>query len=431
MLVFMGRSLHIIYRYAQHGLSMVKTYLTLFAFLFSIVNLSATVKGVNGISFDANRDGLIEMELNTTGLSVGSAVSGSNLNISGSVGMSYQIITTDISLGNDSGSLLFVNTSTNTVNLKLPFAGNMGGRLIKIKKKAGGYPLYITSHSNIENNKELMLTSSDNIGAGNLSLGGVASLVSDGQHWHVLEQNGLGETTLSADNMVGYWKLNEVSGNVVKDLGPYGNTGYLGYGASGSFDFSGQGNVGKFGGALEFPNSDHYLKVIYRNPTVDPFPNTAFAVSMWVNYGSTVPSAARVLFAQNNNSDLVFGGFFLRKETDHRLRLRIHTGTTPAYAVSDSSTTVLQSDTWYHVVCSYDGVRAKIYVNGTLEAETVLNQALLYNYGPGDSRTFIVGNRAGLNQACEGSLDEVQMFNRVLSDGEVQKIYVHRTHLNY
>lgn len=78
-------------------------------------------------------------------------------------------------------------------------------------------------------------------------------------------------------------------------------------------------------------------------------------------------------------------------------------------------TTSLVSGVWYHVVGTWDGNSAKLYVNGNLDMQSTLIAPLTVNNG-----TLRIGI---LGKACcpypfQGNIDEVRIWNRALSAAE-------------
>ncbi len=79
----------------------------------------------------------------------------------------------------------------------------------------------------------------------------------------------------------------------------------------------------------------------------------------------------------------------------------------------------IPADTWTHVAMTHDGANDKIYINGAPVAEKAVSgelnsttSPLGMGYNPIDGGSFL-----------DGALDEVQIYNRALSDQEIADLY--------
>ena len=75
-----------------------------------------------------------------------------------------------------------------------------------------------------------------------------------------------------------------------------------------------------------------------------------------------------------------------------------------------NSTVVPQLGKWYHVVGVYDGRTTKIYLDGKL------NNTKVVTLNTGNS-VLAIGGTFG------GKIDDFRIYNRVLSDSEIQTLY--------
>ncbi|WP_198145950.1 LamG-like jellyroll fold domain-containing protein [Desulfonatronovibrio magnus] len=85
-------------------------------------------------------------------------------------------------------------------------------------------------------------------------------------------------------------------------------------------------------------------------------------------------------------------------------------------------TPVLENDRWYHIASTFDGATAKIYVDGELVGSNVLSGSI------GNANTvFTIGAHSagpsGWGYQWRGKIDEVGIWERVLSDLEVSLLY--------
>ena len=108
------------------------------------------------------------------------------------------------------------------------------------------------------------------------------------------------------------------------------------------------------------------------------------------------------------------GPFFIRV-TSSTLRVGVYTGT---WVFVNGSTT-LYSNTWYHLVLTYDGARVKGYVNGVLDIDVAQT---------GDmaawSSTIRLGYTTGGEDApMDGYIDDVRIYATALSQTDIALLY--------
>jgi hypothetical protein len=98
----------------------------------------------------------------------------------------------------------------------------------------------------------------------------------------------------------------------------------------------------------------------------------------------------------------------------------------------------LQTNVWYHVVGLYDGQNLKVFINGQIDGSNALGvKSISYQPSPGSGPTppvFYVGVRhnafdslpthqADLNYPFIGTIDNVRIYDRALSDAEIQQVF--------
>jgi len=89
------------------------------------------------------------------------------------------------------------------------------------------------------------------------------------------------------------------------------------------------------------------------------------------------------------------------------------------------STSTFPAGQWYQVAATYDGTTFKLYVNGVLEGTMALTKTIVYDA----SIPWTIGSTAapfrnlGAPRTFNGVIDEVEFFNRALSQAEIQAIY--------
>jgi hypothetical protein len=88
-----------------------------------------------------------------------------------------------------------------------------------------------------------------------------------------------------------------------------------------------------------------------------------------------------------------------------------------------TSTSLLNDDSWHHVVGQRSNNTMMIYVDGVLEN---VSDAVVFNVNHADTDFFIGTGGAGgfaINRSFLGALDDVRIYNRALSADEVRRLY--------
>lgn len=78
--------------------------------------------------------------------------------------------------------------------------------------------------------------------------------------------------------------------------------------------------------------------------------------------------------------------------------------------------TVLQPRTWYHVVVTREGRNLRVYLNGQTTAEIA---GEMDDANPASSAQFVFAGRNGGQSGLEGKLDEIAVYDRVLTSEEI------------
>ncbi len=94
-------------------------------------------------------------------------------------------------------------------------------------------------------------------------------------------------------------------------------------------------------------------------------------------------------------------------------------------AYGSSSVTTLDTDQWYHVAISYEGASGmtKLYVNGELENSGTIPVGTLSTNPIYADPDFNIGRHSRLdNSYFKGAIDEVRVFNTVLTEDQLQQM---------
>ena len=192
-------------------------------------------------------------------------------------------------------------------------------------------------------------------------------------------------------DLVGHWNLDEGSGTLAADSSGNGNDGAL--------EGAAQWVTGVMNGALQFDGSSG----VNCGDAPQLAFTEAFSITLWVNPSDLAGDRA---FAGRSAANV---GYAFKSMNDH---LRF---TTPGVMDHDGNNSILQLDTWQHVAVTFVAGQAAgctFYVNG-VATDTVASSALVTGAGP-----FEIGHNHW-DQWCLGMIDEVRVYDRVLSAEEV------------
>jgi hypothetical protein len=188
--------------------------------------------------------------------------------------------------------------------------------------------------------------------------------------------------------LVGRWKFH---GNA-RDVTPYSHNGTV-HGATLTDDRLGRSNKAyKFG-------SDKYISV----PATSTLSPESITVSAWIK--PTSSNQAGNIVSEGANS------YRYRIAGNGKLELLVHNG-----PVLYSSTT-LPLNQWSQVMFTGDSSGMKLYVNGVESAST---STRYYAYG---AQSLYIGSYNGSGEFFQGAIDDVRIYNRVLSPAEAQALY--------
>ncbi len=207
---------------------------------------------------------------------------------------------------------------------------------------------------------------------------------------------------------VGHWIFNEGGGGTVYDLS--------GSRAHGTLTAGPTWSVGQFGGAVNFDGTDDEIQV-----SDYVYATTALSLSLWVNDAAN--GRAQSYLAQWSGGQHAFS---LSHFSDNKYYLDVAgTGGGDIFFSSTSTYTTDTLGVWRHIVGVYRGTAGAtilaMYRDGILIPGSVTGTipASLFN-----SNQPIQIGAEGTNSWCQGKIDEVRIYNRVLSSDEIQSLYI-------
>jgi len=210
--------------------------------------------------------------------------------------------------------------------------------------------------------------------------------------------------------LIGHWKFDEWSETTVTDSSGNGNIGTLVNGPTWT--------TGKIGGALDFDGVDDYVDAGSAASLDNVRPIT---ISAWIyprSHGEG--NAGRIISKQD-----AMGRWTLHFNTTGRLLFhKDFSGSSELNRATAGGTIAFNK--WQHVVVTWDGssnaANVHIYRNGGETGYSTSSNGIDPPKDD-DSATVRIGSRSGGQNVFDGLIDQVRIYNRVLSIADIQALY--------
>lgn len=177
-------------------------------------------------------------------------------------------------------------------------------------------------------------------------------------------------------------------------------------------------DTGKKGNAVRFNKNNALVNSSELANHIAASTNKSFSLSLWVNYGGTNTSLSTFvemfesLFMRNSN--LSFGML----------------GSNNVWA-TDNANGGLSGSGWRHIVAIYNaqGSALQIYLDGNFVRQVAVNGTYMlqttpnFVVGTGTNTANNVSNYNWASKGFEGAIDEMYLYNRILSANEVSDLF--------
>lgn len=212
-----------------------------------------------------------------------------------------------------------------------------------------------------------------------------------------------GPLETNSSQMAGHWKMDEGSGNLFRDDSGNANNGTI-------INTSGiTWSTAQIGLGVDLNGfSDRFARVPH-HPSLE-LPN-ALSIASWVkpnalNRGTIVSKSAG-------------NGFELWLDIDGFIEFRLNrTNNGSTYRLRSNYNYSGDLGKWIHIAATFDGRTSKIYINGV---ENV-SQTFAAPFGIGTSSGDLFIGAMGTVQRMNGSLDDLRIYGKAISDGEIRAL---------
>lgn len=201
--------------------------------------------------------------------------------------------------------------------------------------------------------------------------------------------------------LTGHWTLNEGTGTTAGDSSGNSNTGSILNGALWT--------TGKMGQALDFDGVNDRV-IVSSSATLAP--TNALTLSAWIRPDSVTATQFIINKAISTSAN---GDYFLVLRNTGVLGIVVNSGVEGAR----TGNTALTTNTWYHVVGTWDGSNLRMYLNGVADSIAQPLSGTMANNGD----NLGIGASATGVRPFNGLIDDVRVYNRALSATDVMNLY--------
>ncbi|MGB8703292.1 MAG: LamG domain-containing protein [Thermosynechococcaceae cyanobacterium] len=201
---------------------------------------------------------------------------------------------------------------------------------------------------------------------------------------------------ISSTFPIGWWLMNEGSGNTLTDASDNGNDGAI----NGNPTWA----TGIKGLALRLDGSGDYARVTH-STSLNIIGNN-ITLSAWIKPEKIATQRIIDKISGTTGYSMFLSGFGYTS---------IRFNGNNLYRVNSSALYPTNGTTWMHIAATYNGSIIRIYINGVENA----SNSVVFNIAGNSSDLFIGADSAGLN-SFQGVLDNVRVYNYALSSNEIK-----------
>ncbi len=208
--------------------------------------------------------------------------------------------------------------------------------------------------------------------------------------------------------LIGRWKLDEVSGNVAIDSSGNGLDGIC----EGSVAWA----AGMIDGAWQGNGSNAYIRVPHDQLLMI---NDAITISVWMNH--TAAPADMIISKSDGSGTGWQSNYAIRLDDQGPRRVNWRGRNTVNQSLTSNS--LLPQNEWVHITCTFDITAAqnRIYINGILDSQNTSTLPL----SPGEGDLFIGADQYPANSArwwFQGMLDDVRIYDEALPENLISVV---------
>jgi hypothetical protein len=217
---------------------------------------------------------------------------------------------------------------------------------------------------------------------------------------------------LQDSSLVGWWPLTAANGSTARDMSGNGNDGTWSGTKAGTNGYWSAGKTGAWSGY--FNSTNNLINVTNKTLNITG-PITMMA---WVN--TTMTSGYSAVVSKGGGS---FRDYYFALRANNTLSIYI--GGASGYGGQPVISPTWSTTNWTHVAVTANGANIVAYINGQ-QAASVASTAVATN---SSGSNFYIGNDVSIGTYwAKGNMADVRIYNRALSQAEIQAIYNAENH---
>jgi hypothetical protein len=251
-------------------------------------------------------------------------------------------------------------------------------------------------------------------------------ILTDGKtyYWRIDEKNAAGTTTGDVwsfttwvdPNLVSRWEFDEGDGTTAYDSAGDNNGTLVGDPCWVS------GKVGNY--ALDFDGNGDYVQVPDDNSLT---PSDALTISAWIYINEISWSDRTAIvckyYSSGGSKDRAYIVELGKNgEPDNStVCISVSQTTNPFNGKQTCGTTQLQAGQWYHIATTFEPDHQEVYVDGIEETDDT--DTAIADFIANNDQPLYIGFNKEENTYFDGTIDDVRIYNRALSAGDIWQLY--------
>jgi hypothetical protein len=213
----------------------------------------------------------------------------------------------------------------------------------------------------------------------------------------------------SADSfpLVGWWPMNEGSGQTVRDWSGRGNNGYLGSTTSADANDPSWIKGVFLGSALRFDGVNDWVTI----PSHSSLEPQNLTVAAWFR-SSSAPGAYRYIVGKGSQQ-CETGTFGLYTGAGGGLAFYIADSPSHYFVTPEAGPSYYDGN-WHHLAGTFDGSTVKLFVDGQLISSAAAHGPIAYNLADHTAQIGGYGPNCNANLQLGGDVDGVQIWSQAL-----------------